>query len=63
MWASTIRPGRPYDQTAVRTEGIDDLLDAYPGVKFLVDAGHRGLAKDPRPGRRPTAKIEKGRPT
>lgn len=46
MWAGAIRPGRQHDQTAVRTEGIDDLLDAYPEVKFLVDAGYRGLAKD-----------------
>jgi DDE superfamily endonuclease/Helix-turn-helix of DDE superfamily endonuclease len=46
MWAGAIRPGRQHDQTAVRTEGIDDLLDAYPDVRFLVDAGYRGLAKD-----------------
>jgi DDE superfamily endonuclease len=46
MWAGAIRPGRQHDQTAARTEGLDDLLDAYPEVKFLVDAGYRGLAKD-----------------
>jgi hypothetical protein len=46
LWAGAIRPGRQHDQTAVRTEGIDDLLDAYPDVRFLVDAGYRGLAKD-----------------
>jgi hypothetical protein len=46
MWAGAIRPGRQHDQTAMRTEGIDDLLGAYPEVKFLVDAGYRGLAKD-----------------
>jgi hypothetical protein len=46
MWAGAIRPGRQHDQTAVRTEGIDDLLDAHPEVKFLVDAGYRGLATD-----------------
>jgi hypothetical protein len=34
-----------HDQTAVRPEGIDDLLDAYPDVKSLVDSGYRGLAK------------------
>ena len=45
MWAGAIRPGRQHDQTAVRTEGIDDLLDAYPEVKFLVDAGYRGPAR------------------
>ena len=46
LWAGAIRPGRQHDQTAVRTEGIDDLLDAYPEVKFLVDAGYRDLARD-----------------
>jgi hypothetical protein len=30
LWAGAIRPGRQHDQTAVRTEGINDLLDAYP---------------------------------
>jgi hypothetical protein len=30
----------------VRTEGIADLLDAYPDVKVLVDSGYRGLAND-----------------
>jgi hypothetical protein len=45
-WAGAIRPGRQLDQTAVRTEGIDDLIYAYPGLQFLVDAGYRGLAKD-----------------
>jgi hypothetical protein len=46
MWSGAIRPGRMHDQTATRTEGIDDLLDAYPDVKFLVDSGYRGLAND-----------------
>jgi hypothetical protein len=46
LWAGAIRPGRQHDQTAVRTEGIDDLLDAFPELMFLVDAGYRGLAKD-----------------
>src|SRR5262249_29546596 len=46
MWVGTTRPGRMHDQTAVRTEGIDDLLDQYPDVKFLVDSGYRGLDSD-----------------
>ena len=46
LWAGAIRPGRQHDQTAVRTEGIDNLLDNHPDVQFLVDAGYRGLAKD-----------------
>jgi hypothetical protein len=39
------RPGRMHDQTAVKTEGIYDLLERYPQVKVKVDAGYRGLAK------------------
>lgn len=35
-----------HDQTAVHTEGIADLIDAYPDVKVLVDSGYRGLAND-----------------
>jgi hypothetical protein len=45
LWCGAIRPGRMHDQTAVKTEGINDLLDAYPEVTFLVDSGYRGLAK------------------
>jgi DDE superfamily endonuclease len=39
------RSGRQHDQTALKTEGIDDLLQRYPQVQALVDAGYRGLAK------------------
>ena len=46
MWAGATRPGRMHDQTAVRTEGIDELIEQYPEVKFLVDSGYRRLAKD-----------------
>ena len=46
MWVGATRPGRMHDQTAVRTEGIDDLIDQFPDVKFLVDSGYRGLAND-----------------
>jgi hypothetical protein len=45
LWCGAIRPGRMHDQTAVKTEGIDDLLDAYPDACFLADSGYRGLAK------------------
>ena len=45
MWAGATRPGRMHDQTALRTEGIDALIEQYPQVKFLVDSGYRGLAK------------------
>jgi hypothetical protein len=46
LWCGAVRPGRMHDQTAVRSEGIDDLLGHYPDVKVLVDSGYRGLAKD-----------------
>jgi hypothetical protein len=64
LWAGAIRPGRQHDQTALRTDGIDALIDAYPGVQFLVDAGYRGLAKD-HPGQfiAPPLKPKKDAPT
>jgi hypothetical protein len=46
MWVGATRPGRMHDQTAVKTEGLDDLLGQYPTVKFLVDSGYRGLANE-----------------
>jgi DDE superfamily endonuclease len=46
MWVGATRPGRMHDQTAVKTEGLDSLLDQYPTVQFLVDSGYRGLAND-----------------
>jgi hypothetical protein len=46
IWAGAMRPGRMHDQTAVKTEGIDNLIDWYPDVQFLVDSGYRGLAND-----------------
>jgi DDE superfamily endonuclease/Helix-turn-helix of DDE superfamily endonuclease len=45
LWTGAFRPGRQHDQTALKTEGIGDLLERYPQVKALVDAGYRGLAK------------------
>src|SRR3954463_8165835 len=33
--------------TAVRTEGIDALLEAYPQVDMVVATGYHGLARDP----------------
>jgi len=34
-----------HDQTAVKTEGIQDLLRQHPTVRVRVDTGYRGLAK------------------
>ena len=40
------RPGRQHGQTALQTDGIDDLLDQFPAVKCEMDAGCRGLHRD-----------------
>jgi hypothetical protein len=45
LWTGAFRPGRMHDQTALKTEGICDLLERFPQVKAKVDAGYRGLAK------------------
>jgi hypothetical protein len=45
LWAGAVRPGRMHDQTAVKTEGIEELLRQHPTVKLTVDEGYRGLAK------------------
>jgi hypothetical protein len=45
-WAGATRPGRMHDATAVRTEGIEDLLRCHSQVKAEVDAGFQGLARD-----------------
>ena len=44
LWAGAVRPGRMHDHTAVKTEGIWDLLQQHPRVKVRVDEGYRGLA-------------------
>jgi len=40
------RPGRMHDVTAVRTDGIEDLLRRHPDVKAEVDASYQGPARD-----------------
>jgi len=45
LWAGAVRPGRMHDQTAVKTEGIQELFRQHPTVTANVDAGYRGLAK------------------
>jgi hypothetical protein len=42
----TFRPGRQHDQTALQTDGIDDLLEQFPDVRCEMDAGYRGLHRD-----------------
>jgi DDE superfamily endonuclease len=44
LWTGAARPGRMHDQTAVKTEGVCDLLAQHPTVKVHVDEGYRGLA-------------------
>jgi hypothetical protein len=46
LWAGATRPGRMHDPTAVRTEGIEDLLRCHPQVQAEVDSGYQGLARD-----------------
>ena len=46
LWLGAIRPGRMHDITALRTEGIEDLLRRHPGVSARVDTGYQGLARD-----------------
>ena len=46
LWTGAIRPGRMHDVTALRTEGIEDLLHHHPDVKARVDSGYQGLARD-----------------
>ena len=46
LWLGAIRPGRMHDVTALRTEGIEDLLRHYPDVTADVNSGYQGLARD-----------------
>ena len=46
LWDGTFRPGRQHDQTALQTDGIDDLLEQFPDVRCEMDAGYRGLHRD-----------------
>jgi hypothetical protein len=46
LWLGAFRPGRMHDVTALRTEGIEELLRRHPDVQAEVDAGYRGLARD-----------------
>ena len=46
LWAGAFRPGRMHDVTAVRTEGIEELLRAHPDVAAEADTGYQGLARD-----------------
>jgi hypothetical protein len=46
LWSGAARPGRMHDVTALRSEGIEDLLRACPRVRAEVDSGYQGLARD-----------------
>jgi hypothetical protein len=45
LWCGAIRPGRMHDVTALRTEGVEDLLRCS-NVRARVDSGYQGLARD-----------------
>jgi DDE superfamily endonuclease/Helix-turn-helix of DDE superfamily endonuclease len=47
LWDGAFRPGRMHDQTALKTGGIDNLLDQYRDVQAEMDSGYRGLRRDP----------------
>ena len=62
LFAGGCCPGRMHDTTAARVEGIDALLDAYPQVKVLVDAGYQGVAREhPEQVSAPPLKLRPGR--
>jgi DDE superfamily endonuclease/Helix-turn-helix of DDE superfamily endonuclease len=46
LWLGAFRPGRMHDVTALRTDGIEDLLRRHPDVQAEVDSGYQGLARD-----------------
>lgn len=46
LWLGAFRPGRMHDVTAVRTEGIEELLRRHPDAAAEVDTGYQGLARD-----------------
>jgi hypothetical protein len=46
LWQGAFRPGRMHDVTALRTEGIEDLLHRHPDVRAKVDSGYQGMARD-----------------
>ncbi len=62
LWTGAIVPDRMHDQTAVKCHGIDALIESFPDVMVLVDAGYRGLAKAHlRTGDRAAAQAGQGR--
>jgi DDE superfamily endonuclease len=46
LWIGALRPGRMHDQTALKTEGIDTLLEHHPGAAGYTDDGYRGLSRE-----------------
>ena len=46
LWLGAFRPGRMHDVTALRTEGVEDLLRRHPQVQAEADSGYQGLARD-----------------
>ena len=48
LWTGATVPGRMHDQTAVKCHGINALIEPFPDVGVLVDAGYRGWPKPTR---------------
>jgi len=64
VWDGAFRPGRVHDQTALQTDGIDNLLEQFPYVQAEMDAGYRCLRRDPsRSGQRPAEETGQERAT
>jgi hypothetical protein len=64
LWPGAFRPGRMHDVTALRTDGIEDLLRRHPDVQAPeADAGYQGPGpRLPRPGQRPAEETRQERP-
>ena len=66
LWLGAFRPGRMHDVTALRTEGIEDLLRSHPEVTRRGRLpGYQGLARDfpARSAPRPRNPARTPRPT
>src|SRR6266511_3438127 len=62
LWAAATRPGRMHDATAVRTEGIEDLLRCTRRSTPRSTPATRPGPRLSRPDQRAAAKTRQGRP-
>ena len=57
----TFRPGRMHDQTALQTDGIDDLLGQFPDVGCEMTPATGACTATSRSGQRPAEEARQGR--